>query len=80
MMTTSMVTFMVPNRESFWSAASITVTIDVNRIHLQGDNVYLSGLTISNFRCFGEGKDSFELFLKPGLTAIVGQTDAERVR
>ena len=75
-MTTSMVTFMVPNRESFWSAASITVTIDVNRIHLQGDNVYLSGLTISNFRCLGRVK-TVSNFLKPGLTAIVGQTMRE---
>jgi len=38
--------------------------------------MYLSSLTISNFRCFGDGEDSFTLRLKPGLTAIVGQNDA----
>lgn len=38
--------------------------------------MHLCGLRISNFRCFGDGKDSFTLRLKPGLTAIVGQNDA----
>jgi len=38
--------------------------------------MHLCGLRISNFRCFGDGKDNFTLRLKPGLTAIVGQNDA----
>lgn len=38
--------------------------------------MFLCGLKITNFRCFGEGDDSFECSLKPGLTAIVGQNDA----
>jgi putative ATP-dependent endonuclease of OLD family len=38
--------------------------------------MYLSGLSITNFRCFGAGKDSFDLSLRPGLTAIVGENDA----
>ncbi|CAH2946058.1 MAG: FIG131328: Predicted ATP-dependent endonuclease of the OLD family [uncultured Paraburkholderia sp.] len=31
---------------------------------------------IANFRRFGEGKAAFELSLKPGLTALVGENDA----
>lgn len=38
--------------------------------------MYLCGLKISNFRCFGDGKNSFTVNLKPGLTAIVGENDA----
>lgn len=38
--------------------------------------MHLSSLTISNFRCFGDGENSFTLNLKPGLTAIVGENDA----
>jgi len=36
--------------------------------------MYLSNLTIENFRCFRD----FELPLKPGLTALVGENDAKR--
>ncbi|MGE0887744.1 MAG: ATP-dependent endonuclease [Blastocatellales bacterium] len=38
--------------------------------------MYLSKITIENFRCFGEGSERFELSLKPGLTALVGENDA----
>ena len=38
--------------------------------------MYLSELTIENFRCFGEADDRFEMSLKPGLTALVGENDA----
>ena len=38
--------------------------------------MYLSNITIENFRCFGEGDESFELALNPGLTALVGENDA----
>src|SRR5579871_3093129 len=38
--------------------------------------MYLSKLTISNFRCFGEGRDQFELSFGPGLTALVGENEA----
>jgi putative ATP-dependent endonuclease of OLD family len=38
--------------------------------------MHLCSLTISNFRCFGDGENSFTLNLKPGLTAIVGENDA----
>jgi len=38
--------------------------------------MYLSKITIENFRCFGEGSNRFELPLKPGLTALVGENDA----
>ena len=38
--------------------------------------MYLSKITIENFRCFGEGPNRFELTLKPGLTALVGENDA----
>ena len=37
--------------------------------------MYISRLTIENFRCFGGGDGSFELPLKPGLTALVGPND-----
>ncbi len=38
--------------------------------------MYLSKIIIENFRCFGEGDNRFELSLKPGLTALVGENDA----
>ena len=38
--------------------------------------MYLSHVTIANFRCFGDQTDRFELPLKPGLTALVGENDA----
>lgn len=38
--------------------------------------MYLSRLTIENFRCFGDSADRFELPLRPGLTALVGENDA----
>lgn len=37
--------------------------------------MFLSKITIENFRCFGTGDDRFELDLKPGLTALVGEND-----
>lgn len=37
--------------------------------------MYLSKLTIRNFRCFGDGDKPFELPLKCGLTALVGEND-----
>jgi putative ATP-dependent endonuclease of OLD family len=37
--------------------------------------MFLSKITIENFRCFGKGNDRFELDLKPGLTALVGEND-----
>ena len=37
--------------------------------------MYLSKLTIENFRCFGEGANRFELSLRPGLTTLVGEND-----
>ncbi len=33
--------------------------------------MYLSKITIENFRCFGDGLNRFELTLRPGLTALV---------
>jgi putative ATP-dependent endonuclease of OLD family len=42
----------------------------------KGDEMYLSMITIENFRCFGEGKDRFELHLRRGLTALVGENEA----
>jgi putative ATP-dependent endonuclease of OLD family len=42
----------------------------------RGLYVYLSQLTIENFRCFGEGEARFALRLQKGLTAIVGPNDA----
>jgi len=38
--------------------------------------MYLSKLTIENFRCFGEGDNRFEMTLEPGLTALVGENDS----
>lgn len=38
--------------------------------------MYLSQIAIENFRCFGEGSQRFELRLKPGLTALVGENDS----
>lgn len=38
--------------------------------------MYISQIRIANFRRFGEGKDAFELSLKAGLTALVGENDA----
>ena len=38
--------------------------------------MYLSNLNIENFRCFGEKAEAFELALKPGLTALVGENDS----
>jgi putative ATP-dependent endonuclease of OLD family len=38
--------------------------------------MYLSMITIENFRCFGEGDDLFELPLRLGLTALVGENEA----
>ena len=38
--------------------------------------MYLSRITIRNFRCFGDGETPFELSLKPGLTAFVGENDS----
>jgi putative ATP-dependent endonuclease of the OLD family len=37
--------------------------------------MYLSKITIENFRCFGETANRFELLLRPGLTALVGEND-----
>jgi len=38
--------------------------------------MYLSKLSIDNFRCFGEGDNRFEMTLEPGLTALVGENDS----
>lgn len=38
--------------------------------------LYLSRLVIENFRCFGQGDETFELALNPGLTALVGENEA----
>jgi len=37
--------------------------------------MYLSKITIENFRCFGEAANRLELPLRPGLTALVGEND-----
>jgi len=37
--------------------------------------MYLSKITIENFRCFGSGQDKLELRLNKGLTALVGEND-----
>lgn len=37
--------------------------------------MYLSKITIENFRCFGEATNRLELPLRPGLTALVGEND-----
>lgn len=41
-----------------------------------GDSVYISKITIENFRLFGSGAQAFTLALNPGLTALVGENDA----
>ncbi len=38
--------------------------------------MYLSRIIIENFRCFGEGANRFELPLRRGLTALVGENDS----
>lgn len=38
--------------------------------------MYICQLNIENLRCFGEGASRFELPLKPGLTALVGENEA----
>jgi putative ATP-dependent endonuclease of OLD family len=38
--------------------------------------VYLAEIRIDNFRSFGTGERAFNLSLKPGLTALVGENDA----
>lgn len=38
--------------------------------------MYISNIVIENFRLFGAGDEAFKLFLKPGLTALVGENDA----
>lgn len=38
--------------------------------------MFLSELTIKNFRMFGQGKNELRLQLKPGLTALVGENDS----
>jgi putative ATP-dependent endonuclease of OLD family len=40
-----------------------------------GGKMYLSKITIENFRCFGEGANRFELPLRSGLTALVGENE-----
>lgn len=41
-----------------------------------GEDMYLAKLTIENFRCFGEDDKRFEMSLRPGLTALVGENEA----
>lgn len=38
--------------------------------------MYISKLTIENFRSFGEGENKFELSMRKGLTALVGENDS----
>jgi hypothetical protein len=38
--------------------------------------MFLSKITIENFRCFGEGANRFELPFRRGLTALVGENEA----
>ena len=38
--------------------------------------MYLLKLIIENFRCFGEGEERFELPMRSGLTALVGENDS----
>ncbi len=38
--------------------------------------MYLSKITIENFRCFDEGENRFEMPLRNGLTALVGENEA----
>jgi putative ATP-dependent endonuclease of OLD family len=37
--------------------------------------MYLSAVTVENFRCFGSGDEALGLHLKKGLTALVGEND-----
>jgi len=43
---------------------------------IRGRAMYLSEVKIENFRCFGEAASRFELLLRPGLTALVGENEA----
>jgi len=52
-----------------WRQVSLTVMFSE-------ESMYLSKVTIENFRCFGEGVNRFELPLRRGLTALVGENDA----
>ena len=38
--------------------------------------MHLTKVTIENFRCFGEGDNRFEMTLRDGLTALVGENEA----
>ena len=38
--------------------------------------MYLSKISIENFRCFGEGDKAFTMTMQPGLTALVGENDS----
>src|SRR5436190_19424429 len=38
--------------------------------------MFIAHVSIENFRCFGEGASRFELPLRRGLTALVGENDA----
>jgi predicted ATP-dependent endonuclease of OLD family len=38
--------------------------------------MFLSELTIKNFRMFGQGENELRLQLMPGLTALVGENDS----
>lgn len=38
--------------------------------------MFISHVRINNFRLFGTGQNAFQLSLKPGLTALVGENDA----
>jgi hypothetical protein len=40
-----------------------------------GGSMYLATITVERFRCFGEESNRFELPLRPGLTALVGEND-----
>lgn len=42
----------------------------------RGRAVHISEIRIENFRLFGAGNKAFQLSLKPGLTALVGENDA----
>jgi len=37
--------------------------------------MFLSNISVENFRCFGEGSERLELTLRKGLTALVGEND-----
>lgn len=38
--------------------------------------MFISDIKIENFRLFGAGNDAFQLSLRPGMTALVGENDA----